>query len=355
MRAAQMKRFGDVNEHLTVEDGVAAPTLLPHHRNHVVIKVYACSLSPSDYRMSSGDASLVKKPATDGWPYIPGGDISGVVEGVSEGVTSFKLGDRVVGTWDAFGMGGLGEYSVVDCRYVEKLPAGFSFVQGAAMVDSASNGMLAAEDVGIEKGERVLVVGGSGAVGNVVVQLAKRRGAFVVATSTQTEMVRGLGADVVVDYRGGEWWRRAEVTGQGKFDVVVDCAEGVRMWERACEEGLVKCGREGGRFLAVVVNEWDIVIQTAWDMIRWFAPVVGRMVGSRVWRGSVARYDMMFPAPRGDSLKRCLGMVERGEIKVVVDERGPFPFTTAGVRRAFDLMIARAAHGKVVVQLRDEE
>lgn len=356
MRAAQIKAFGDVNDHLTVESKVPVPVLPPTSAGRfILIKVFACSLSPSDYRMSTGDADLIKKPAKNGWPYIPGGDVGGVVERVQEGETRFKVGDRVIGTWESFGMGGLAEYTVVDTRYVEHLPRGFSFLEGAAMADSPSNGMLAVEDGGIKAGDRVLVLGGSGAVGNVVVQLAKKLGAaFIAATSTDEKLVRGLGANVVVNYRRRNWWECSEIVGGGKFDVVVDCAEGVKAWNRVVEHGLVKNSRQGGRFVAVVVNDWHIEIHSVWGMLSWFAPIVGRTVGSRIRAGKVPKYMMLFPAPRGDSLQRCVRKIADGDIRVIIDPRSPFQLTTKGVREAFDLMIARGGHGKVVIAVRNE-
>lgn len=356
MRAAQIKAFGDVNDHLTVESNVDVP-ILPHTStgHFVLIQVFACSLSPSDYRMSTGDADIVKKPAKNGWPYIPGGDVGGIVKQVQDGETRFKVGDKVIATWENFGMGGLAEYTVVDTRYVEHLPRGFSFLEGAAMADSASNGLLAVEDGRIKMGDRVLVLGGSGAVGNVVVQLAKKIGAaFVAATSTDEKLVRALGADVVVNYRQRKWWECREVVGGGKFDVVVDCAEGVKAWNRVVEHGLVKSGWEGGRFVAVVVNDWHIEIHSVWGLLSWFVPIIGRMVGSRIRAGKVPKYIMLFPAPRGDSLQRCLKKIASGDIKIIIDPRSPFKLTTKGVREAFDLMIARGGHGKVVIAVREE-
>lgn len=341
MRAAQISGFGDIHSTLCITRVCmpGAPSA-----SEVQIRVHAVSLSPSDYRMSTGAVSLLKRPSR--FPYIPCGDVCGTVHaaGCASGL---RVGERVVGTWEGFGVGGLAEYTNVDKRYVQRLPTGFSFAQGAAMADSAANGMLATEDAQIKNGDRVLVLGGSGAVGNVVVQLAKRNGAYVLATSTREELVAALGADCVVDYTGERWWQREELA--AGVDVVVDCAEGEQAWRRVVQHGLLK---KNGRFLAVVWNEWHIEIRGWMEFVKWGARVVRRIVQAW-WLGY--RYRVMLPAQRGDSMKRCFDLVGSGVIKIVLDENGPWKFEEEAVKNAWDVMTSRRAHGKVVIQVVEEE
>lgn len=350
MRAAQISRFGAIDEILTVNDDVPRPELTVS-KGKILVAVHAVSLSPGDYRMSTGDTDIFKKPPS--WPYIPGGDVAGVVEQVGSEETEFAVGDKVIGTWDSFGMGGIAEYTLVDTKLAIKMPETATFIEGAAMADSPSNGMLAVEDAEVKAGDRLLLLGGSGAVGTTAIQFAKNKGAsFIAATSTDAELVKGLGADVVVNYREQNWWETPEWK-QEPFDVVIDCAEGVTAWHKVLEHGLIKDGRQGGRFVAVVLNDWHIVIHSVLDMAKWLAPIVGRAVTSRLMP-SRPKYTMLFPAPRGDSLQRCIKQIADGEVKVIVDKRSPFPFTAEGVREAFNVMIDRSAHGKIVIQIRQD-
>lgn len=300
--------------------------------------------------MSTGDADLIKKPKS--WPYIPGGDVTGVVEQVGPEETHFAVGDRVIATWDSFGMGGIAEYALVETRFAIKMPPKATWVEAAAMADGPSNGMLAVEDAQIKEGDRVLVLGGSGAVGTTAIQFARNKGAaYIAATSTDEELVKSVGADVVINYRQRNWWEVPEWR-KDPFDAVIDCAEGATAWDKVRQYGLLKNGGAGGRFLAVVVNEWHIEIHSVWQMSTWFAPVLRRQLLSRLIPRR-PKYDMMFPAPRGDSLKRCIKEIEEGRVRVIVDKRSPFPFTTEGVREAFNVMIQRGGHGKIVIQIRD--
>lgn len=350
MRAAQISRFGPIDDVLTVVDGVARPPA-PCPKDKLLLSVRAVSLSPSDYRMSTGDADVVKKPKA--WPYVPGGDVAGVVESVAPGEDRFAVGDHVIATWDGFGMGALAEYALVDASLAIRKPPAATWLEAAAMADGPSNGMLAVEDAQVKEGDRVLVLGGSGAVGTMAIQFARNKGAaYVAATSTDEELVTRCGAHMVVNYRERNWWEVPEWK-KDPFDVVIDCAEGVTAWEKVREHGLLKNGREGGRFQAVVVNEWNIEMHSPIHMITWFAPVLGRTLMSRLIPNR-PKYVMMFPAPRGDSLERCIKEIEEGRVEVIVDKRCPFPFTTEGVREAFNVMIQRGGHGKIVIQIRED-
>lgn len=349
MRAAQATDFGSAEDVLTIEDGVQRP--FAPQQGFVTIRVCACSLSPSDYRMLSGAAKLVKKPAS--WPYIPGGDVAGDVVAIhSESETRLKLGDRVIGTWEAFGVGGLAQYINVATKYVEKIPPSLSYVDAAAIADSAVNAMLATEDVQLQPTDSLLVLGGSGGVGTALIQIARHIGVKdIVATSTDQPLLTELGASAVVNYRDEPWYTATAVTSRAPFDVIIDCAEGVKAWQIVCERGLVKSGNNNGRFIAVVVNDWHIIVHRWTDLVGFMFPPLRRSLTSRLRSSKLARYDMLWPAPRGDSLKRLVALYEQGGVRAVLHDGKTFPFTTDGVRQAFDIMINRKAHGKVVVKI----
>lgn len=391
MRAAQATAFGDAADVLSVHDDIPVPLKPSARGRDVQIKVYACSLSPSDYRMLSGDADIAKKPSS--WPYIPGGDVSGTVVATGGRCRrGFQVGDAVIATWETFGTGGLAEYVNVDETLVEHIPVvketategsgkRVSFVDGAALVDSSVNAMLALEDAKVTATDNVLVLGGSGGVGTALVMLlhrhiqqqqheeqdengddvkgGKSKVGVVVTTSTQKDLMTRLGASHVVDYTKEDWHESAAVRAHAPYDVVIDCAVGQQTWTAlqpgGKAHGLVKPARDGGRFLAVVINDWHIEMHSVRDFVNFMWPMVKRTVSSRMHGQQVPSYWMLWPAPRGDSLKRLLRIVEQGKLDVVVDERGPHPFTTDGVRQAFDIMVKRKAHGKVVIRIQDED
>ena len=89
----------------------------------------------------------------------------------------------------------------MDYKLVELKPPQLSFIEGAAVADSPVNAMLAVEDAQLKAGERLLVLGGSGACGGSIIQIAKAKGAsYIAATSTAEQLVTSLGADRVVNY-----------------------------------------------------------------------------------------------------------------------------------------------------------
>ena len=337
MRAAQVPCFG--TQSVITVSTIATPPL--PNKNQLVMKVEAVSLSPSDYRILTGACDLLKKPSS--FPYVPGGDVSGIVHLTHESEMDFQPGDRVFATWDSLGFGGLAEYYLVDRQYVYKIPEGVGFLEAAGMADSPVNALLAVEDAQIGQGDRVLVLGGSGAVGTGVLQLARRKGASYIATTTTDEtLAKHLGADKVIDYTKDKWY---EVDLGGKMDVIIDMAEGRTAWEN-CPK-VLKGRSEGGRFVAGVVNDWHIEIRRISDFVSWGWGPLSRWLRSLVdWR--LPKYTMLFPAPRGNSMERFLEIRKSG-FEVVLDPRGPWEFSSEGVTDAFEVMIARKGHGKVVI------
>jgi len=352
MKAAAAKAFGDIDEVLSVRSHPLP--CLPRGKKKMLIRVHACSLSPGDWRMLSGDCDAVKYPPS--WPYIPSLDVSGVVEEVDEGETEFKKGDEVISTWNVLGMGGMAEYALVDRALTALRPAAVSPVEGAALANSASHALQGVRG-NVKAGDRVLVLGGSGGVGTCVVQLAKHFGAsFVAATSTQEDLVKELGADVVINYQLKNWWS-PEVVDQsfeGKpFDVIFDCAEGYQAWQRL-NGRLLKKGWSGGRYVTYVAHTWHISMKHKWQMLPFLVPTAWRAAWSRVCSPLVARYSMCLNSPTGQSLREVIAMVESKQLKIVLDPGSPFSFTTEGVREAFHVLVSRHAHGKVVVSISED-
>ena len=137
-------------------------------------------------------------------PYIPGWDLSGVVEAVGYGVTRFKVGDEV------FGMprfpraaSAFAEFVTAPARHLTLKPSTLSHVEAAALPLVGLTAWQMLVDIAqVQAGQRVLVNAGAGGVGHLAVQIAKHRGAYVIATARteKHDFVRSMGADEVVDY-----------------------------------------------------------------------------------------------------------------------------------------------------------
>lgn len=343
MKAAVASQFGSPDDVISVVDNHAK---LPPSDDRLLIRVHAVSLSPSDYRTLLGQKTIVANPS---FPYIPGGDVSGVVEQIPDSLKDeYEAGDRVAATWNMYGQGGLAEYMLVDPKYTTKLPSSLSFVEGAALANSAAHALKVVQQAGPVEGQRVLVLGGSGGVGSTVVQLLRNEGAsYIAATSTDETLLKTLKVDRVINYKKEQWWEISDFR-QNPFDVVIDCAEGRQAWHKC--GSVVKGKKDGGRWVAVIMQDWHIDGKHFYQMIPFLLPPLGRSL-MNVFRRSTPEYRIYLETIDREKMEPVVDMAARKEFKVVVDQRGPFPFTTEGVRDAFNLHIARGGHGKIVIEI----
>lgn len=164
--------------------------------SEVLVKIFACSLNAYDYRALQVHIIPARK--------ILGEDIAGIVEAVGPDAKKFKVGDQVFGDIARYGSGGFAEFVAVDEKYLSFKPASVSFIEAAALPMAATTALQGLRDVGkIQAGQKVLISGAGGGVGNYAVQLAKFFGAHVTAVcgTQNVELVRSLGADRVIDYK----------------------------------------------------------------------------------------------------------------------------------------------------------
>eukprot|EP00241_Pyramimonas_parkeae_P004706 CAMPEP_0114237570 /NCGR_PEP_ID=MMETSP0058-20121206/7462_1 /TAXON_ID=36894 /ORGANISM="Pyramimonas parkeae, CCMP726" /LENGTH=361 /DNA_ID=CAMNT_0001349623 /DNA_START=308 /DNA_END=1393 /DNA_ORIENTATION=+ len=359
MKCILAKSFGQPEEALAISDEYPRPRLEPGSAK-ALVKVHACSLSPGDWRTLSGSVDLVRKPP---FPYIPCYDICGTVEEVDGAAANkFKVGDVVVATWDFAALGGLAEYALVDPSMAVLKPRNVTHVEAAALANSASHALLSVQAADVKSGDRVLVLGGSGAVGTVAVQLAKKRGAsFVACTSTDHALARTLGVDQVINYRKQAWWKDSGFVAK-PLDVIIDCAEGLPAWQHAIGSGVLKSGAKGGRFLALTMANPNQHFKKWWQMVGWISGVLWRLVWTRVAFLFVPKFVPKLSSATTETLSEILALAEAGELKTVLDPSSPFPFTLQGVISAFQLQAKTHSqpesdehpagpHGKIVVQI----
>jgi NADPH:quinone reductase-like Zn-dependent oxidoreductase len=164
----------------------------------VLVRVAAAGVNPVDWKTRARGGFLGKPPFTVGW------DVAGVVERVGAGVARFAPGDRV------FGMprfpheaAAYAEYVTSPSRQLARIPEGLSDVDAAALPLAGLTGWQAlVETADVQPGQRVLILGAAGGVGHLAVQIAKSRGAYVIATASAPKhaFLAELGADETVDY-----------------------------------------------------------------------------------------------------------------------------------------------------------
>jgi NADPH:quinone reductase-like Zn-dependent oxidoreductase len=177
-------------------------------------------------------------------PCVLGYEIAGEVESVGEGVTDYKVGDRVVaGTR----FGGQASLVTVPAGQVLRLPERLSFEQGAAIPVNYSTAYCGLVVMGgVKEGERTLIHAAAGGVGTAAVQIARMRGAevFGTASAQKHEAVRALGATHMIDYRSEDFEEEVKrITGGAGVDVVFD-AQGPRSFRKS-----YRALRPGGRLI----------------------------------------------------------------------------------------------------------
>lgn len=281
-------------------------------------------------------------------PHVPGGDIAGELDALGEGVTGLKAGDRVVAhpmvscgrcglcrrgdehlclRWEYFGLhrkGGYAQYAVVPAKNAIPLPAGVSFEQ-AASVPVAGLTAAHAMNVGeVREGETFFIWGGAGALGTFAVQLAKRRGARVVATVSTPERAReleALGCDLVLDRTKDDVARRvAEFAPEG-IDVAIDYVG------PATFGTTFSMMRKGGRILLCgMITGREAPFSIHMTYLKHLS-IRGLYLGTHA------------------EMSQLVGMIGRGEVKPVVGAVLPL---AEGVR-GHELLEKSAVPGKVVL------
>src|SRR5437667_5177944 len=197
MKAVQVHNYGGP-EVLHFED---APRPTPGS-GELLIKVHAASVNAIDWKARAG---YLKDVFPLPLPYIPGWDVSGIVEAVGSGVTKFNKGDEVYARPDAArnGKGTYAEYVVVRETEAALKPKSIDHVHAAAIPVVALTAWQALFDTAaLSKSQTILIHGAAGGVGSFAVQLAKWKGAYVIGTaSTRNQaFLRQLGVDEPIDY-----------------------------------------------------------------------------------------------------------------------------------------------------------
>lgn len=185
------------------------------------MRVHAAGVTPTELQwyptIHTKDGATRREP-------IPSHEFSGEIADIGEGVADFSIGQPVYGMNDWFAEGALAEYCVTRPDWIAAKPRQLSHGEAASVpigVLTAWQGLFGRAK--LIKDERVLIHGGAGAVGVFAVQLARWRGAYVIATVSQTDedFVRGLGAQETIDYKTASFERRAQ-----NIDVVFDTVGG---------------------------------------------------------------------------------------------------------------------------------
>jgi NADPH:quinone reductase-like Zn-dependent oxidoreductase len=188
--------------------------------SQVLLSVKAASINPVDFKIRNGQYPAVKE---DRLPYALGRDVSGIIEKCGAQATQFKIGDEVMGMVGIVG-GGYAEKAILDQQALARKPPMIDHVHAAAIPLAGTTAWQGLFRYGqLKSGQSVLIHGGSGGVGHFAIQFAKAKGArvFTTVATDHVEFARGLGADVVIDYKTERFEDRAK-----DLDMVFDLIDG---------------------------------------------------------------------------------------------------------------------------------
>src|SRR3954451_996795 len=229
MKAVRVHAFGGL-EALQFED---APRPEPAE-DEILIRVMAAGVNPVDASLRAGRFARMLGTKL---PLIPGLDVAGVVESAGDKVTKFKPGDAVYACLNIRRAGGYAEFAIAKESEASLKPKGISFEGAAAMPVAAGTAWQALVDnAKLSAGQTVLIHGGSGGVGSFAIQIAKARGAKVIATASggNQDFLKELGADKTIDYNETKFEDVVK-----DVDVVLDSVAGETL---ARSYGVVKKG-----------------------------------------------------------------------------------------------------------------
>jgi alcohol dehydrogenase len=201
MKSAQINKYGS-SEVIEINQSTPEPIVSP---GKVLVTIKAAGVNPADWKIREGG---LQQMISLQFPSTLGMDFSGIIKQVGEGVSpsEFKQGDEVYGQAGVVngGSGAFAEEALANTERIAYKPNKLTHIEAAALPLVAVSAWRAlTENIGLSKGQRILIHGGAGGIGSISIQLAKYLGAEVATTvsANDKEFVQELGADQVIDYK----------------------------------------------------------------------------------------------------------------------------------------------------------
>lgn len=297
--------------------------------DEVLIKVHSTAINPFEWHFMRGEPVFMRLGSGILHPKekILGCDLSGTVEAIGKNVTEFKLGDAVFGLSD---FGALADYVCAPEKTLVHKPENTSFEEAASIPIAALTALQSLRDLGkIKSGQKILINGSSGGVGTFSVQIAKSFDTHVtgVCSTRNLDLVRGIGADHVIDYTEEDFTQTGE-----RFDLMLDNVGNCSVSDYKC---LLKSPG------ICIVNGFTTAARMIAVMIR----------GAWTSRTSTQKIHIMMANPTKEDLLYLKELLEQGKVKPVIDRCYPLNETA----EAMDYLEQGHAQGKVVITMDHEE
>ncbi len=303
----------------------------------VLIQVRAAGVNLLDSKVRNGEFKLILRYAL---PLVLGHDVAGVVIRVGSRVRRFKSGDEVYARPADGRIGAFAELIAIKENDVAVKPKALTMEEAASIpLVGLTAWQALIERANLREGQRVLIHAGSGGVGTFAIQLAKHLGA-TVATTTSTanvDLVRSLGADVVIDYRKEDFSQVLR-----DYDVVLNSLDKVTL------EKSLRVLKPGGQLISISGPPdaaFARSVGAPW-VLRMIMGVLSYRIAAKAKRHQV-QYSFLFMRADGNQLTEITSLIDDGVIRPVVDRVFPF----ASTKEAMAYVEAGRARGKVVVSL----
>lgn len=325
MRALLCKEHG-LPDKLVLATDVEEPTAGP---GEVVIDVKAAGLNFPDVLIIQGKYQFQPE-----MPFSPGGECAGVILSVGEGVSRYKVGDKVIAMT---GSGAFRDQVTTSEHAVMPMPEGLDFTQaaGVAMTYFTSYHALK-QRANLQPGETLLVLGAAGGVGSTAVELGKHMGAKVIAAASSEEklaMCRDLGADETINYSEQDLKGAIkELTGGKGVDVVYDPVGG------DYAEPALRGMAWNGRYLVIGFASGPIPEPPLNLTLLKGSSIVGVFWG---------RFIGEEPEVHQQNIRELWSLFAEGKLKPAIND----VFPLEDYEKAYEVMMGRKARGKVILTM----
>jgi len=297
--------------------------------NEVLIRVYATTVNRTDTATIRAKPFFARfltgllKPKKQ----ITGTEFAGEIEAVGNSVSALKAGDKVFGFADT-GSGSHAEYMTIAANKAITIPNNITFEQAAASSEGAHYAYNSIKKVNLQKGQKVIVNGATGAIGSAAVQLLKYFGMYVTAVcnTTNIELVKSLGADKVIDYTEEDFTKDDQ-----KYNFVFDAVGKSSFFK--CKPLLQLSG-------VYISSDLGYLAQNIF--LPFITPIIKPLIGNK---------KTVFPIPTdiSGSLLLIKKMIEEGKFKVVIDRKYPLE----QIVEAYKYVEKGQKTGNVVITLND--
>jgi NADPH:quinone reductase-like Zn-dependent oxidoreductase len=334
MKAFIVTRYGK-KEKLQLT-AIAEPVV---KENDVLVQIHSAGVNSLGSLIKNGDfkSFLPYKP-----PFVLGHDVAGIVTKVGSKVSKFKVDDEVYARSADHRIGTFAEYISINESDVALKPKNLTMEEAASIpLVGLTAWQALVEIANIKKGQKVFIQAGSGGVGTFAIQLAKYLGAFVATTTSTTNinLVKGLGADVVVDYKKEQFGAILK-----DYDLVLHSNRDSKVLEQS-----LHILKPGGHLISLTGPPTPEFAKEIG--LPWYLKFVTRILSAGAKKKAQklnTKYTFLFMRAQGEQLSKITNLIESGVIKPVMDKVFPFEQTN----EAMAYVETGRAKGKVVVKIK---